>query len=422
MTTPTSSDRPPTGAAAERPGAAVASAVRRAPAPEPAAPPKTFSFELFPPRTPEIAARMHSIIDRLAAAGPEFISVTFGAGGSSRDKSLDLLDYIEHRTPTTAMAHLTCVGSSYAEANALVREFLDRGITHFLALRGDPPKGAASGEEFLGDLRTASELVQLIHFVQQEREPQRPLDIGGADGAAGAGHDRWVLGRGRQATVCVATYPNGHPQSRGIEQDYDVLLAKEAAGANLAITQLFFHADDYLRFVEGARAHGVTMDILPGILPVTSSARLHRMAELAEEPVPVGLDRSLARARSEGARREIGVAHAAALSFDLLEGGAPGIHLYTQNRIVDPLEVLARVGLVSRSVVEADAAKAAAGSAVTAPVLTVVGEAGAGAGPGAGLASGAGTRVGSASTARMPRAADAVAVRPLPPAVATVVA
>lgn len=306
-----------------------------------------FSFELFPPRNEQIAQRMPSIVDRLAALRPEFISVTFGAGGSSRGASLELLLRILRCTDALPLAHLTCVGSSYAEATQTIREFLDNGITNFLALRGDPPAGSGEDDDFLGDLRTGAELVQLIRHVRAQHETYA-ADV--------HRQSRWHLGSRPQATVCVAAYPNGHPRSRSIQQDYDALLAKEAAGANLAFTQLFFHADDYFRFVEGARAAGITMPIVPGLLAVTSCARLHRMAQLAGEPVPVGLDRALNRARSDAARREIGIAHTTALALDLLAGGAPGIHLYTQNRIDEPTELLARIGAVRRDPAEQDAA------------------------------------------------------------------
>lgn len=300
-----------------------------------------FSFELFPPRNAEVAERMPQIVSRLAALGPEFISVTFGAGGSSRDTSRELLRRIRSTTDTVPLAHLTCVGSSYAEAIEIIREFLDDGITNFLALRGDPPAGMDESDEFLGDLRTGAELVQLIHRVRRQHQSYEPSLR--ADGVP-----RWRVGGRPGATVCVAAYPNKHPRSRDIRQDYDALLAKEAAGANLAFTQLFFHADDYLRFVAGAREAGVTMTIVPGLLAVTSTARLRRMAELAGEEIPVGLHRSLDRAKSAAARREIGIAHATALALDLLDGGAPGIHLYTQNRIDEPTELLARIGAVTR--------------------------------------------------------------------------
>lgn len=309
-----------------------------------------FSFELFPPRNAEVEARMPAIVDELASLGPEFLSVTYGAGGSSRDSSLELLRYIRRHTAVLPLAHLTCVGSSYAEAIELIRDFIANDITSFLALRGDPPRGLTEADDFLGDLRTGAELVQLIHRVRAEHETYQS-NAGTAE--------RWRIRSRASSTVAVATYPNGHPASRDIQQDYDALLAKEASGATLAFTQLFFHGDDYFRFVEGAREAGVTIPIVPGLLAVTSTARLRRMAELAGEEVPIGLYRSLDRAKSPGARREIGIAHVTALALDLLDGGAPGIHLYTQNRVDEPTEILARIGAVPRERVRSAAPAAA---------------------------------------------------------------
>ncbi|MBX3097964.1 MAG: methylenetetrahydrofolate reductase [Salinibacterium sp.] len=299
----------------------------------------TFSFELYPPRSAAAEAALHASLAHLVEAGPEFISVTYGANGSSRELSLSVLGRILEGTGVEAMAHLTCVGSSYAEASALIREFLDAGITSFLALRGDPPAGAREGEDFLGDLGSAGELVQLIHRVQKEREPFAFHDVPGFPGAK-------RLSRGAKVTIAVAAFPNGHPRSRSVEQDLDTLLAKQAAGANLAITQLFFHADDFFRFVDEARAAGVTMRILPGIMPVLSSQRLTRILELTDEAVPVDLARALASAPDPAGQRSVGIAHATALGSELLAGGASGLHLYTFNQHEPVLAVLRDVGLI----------------------------------------------------------------------------
>lgn len=296
------------------------------------------SFELFPPRTDAAALALGSTIDRLAEVDPSFMSVTFGAGGSSRDRSLTVLRHLLEYTRVEPMAHLTCVGSSHAEANRLVREFLDAGITSFLALRGDPPAGA-DPEAGLGDLRSAAELVQLIHRVQEEREPFGQAGIPGIPGATS------IRERPRPERVAVAAFPTGHPCSRDAEQDIDTLLAKEVAGANLAITQLFWEADDYLGFVARARAGGVTMPILPGIMPVTTPARLSRLADLTGVPAPERLVRSLEVESDPERRFAIGVEHAARLAADVVDGGAPGLHLYTFNRHEAVLAVLDRLGL-----------------------------------------------------------------------------
>jgi methylenetetrahydrofolate reductase (NADPH) len=296
------------------------------------------SFELFPPRSDAAALALGRTIDRLAGARPAFMSVTFGAGGSSRDRSLTVLRYLLEHTAVEPMAHLTCVGSSHAEANRLIREFLDAGITSFLALRGDLPAGADAGAH-LGDLGSAAELVQLIHRVQEEREPFAQVGIPGLPGVSR------IRERQRPERVAIAAFPTGHPRSTDPSQDIDALLAKEIAGANLAITQLFWHADDYLGYVERARAGGVSIPILPGIMPVTSAARLARLTELTGVEPPAELAAALERTDDHGAQAELGIAHAARLAADVLGAGAPGLHLYTFNRHEAVLDVLDRLAI-----------------------------------------------------------------------------
>ncbi len=295
------------------------------------------SFELFPPRTDAAALALGRTIDRLAEADPAFLSVTYGAGGSSRDRSLTVLRYILEHTAVEPMAHLTCVGSSHAEANSLVRQFLDAGITSFLALRGDPPTGE-TGPAALGDLGSAAELVQLIHRVQEEREPFSQRRIPG-----GPLRSR-IARRRRPERVAVAAFPTGHPLARGAGADIDSLLAKQVAGATLAITQLFFHADDYLGFVERARASGVTIDIVPGLMPATTPGRLARIAELTGEEIPAELEIALEVEPSEEGQHEIGVDYITRLAEEVLAGGAPGLHLYTFNQHRAVLDVLHRLG------------------------------------------------------------------------------
>ena len=312
-----------------------------------------FSFEVYPPRRDDLVESVHDTVLRLAEVKPDFIAVTYGAGGSSRDRSLDLVRFILEHTSVPPMAHLTCVGSSAAEANRLVREFLDAGIRQFLAIRGDAPEGAEPGEDCLGDLRSATELVQLIHRVQLEREPYTEVD----EPQWGGGAVR-LSQRREPVRIGVAAFPNGHPQSRNRAQDIDVLLAKQAQGANLAITQLFFDAQDYLSFVTDARAAGVTFPITPGIMPVTSLARLQRIVELTDEPMPAELQDALTTAaRSENdasatgvspqvTQYNVGIAHAIALGRAVLDGGAPGIHLYAFNQHRPVLDVLSGLGAI----------------------------------------------------------------------------
>jgi methylenetetrahydrofolate reductase (NADPH) len=293
----------------------------------------TFSFELYPPRSAAAEESLLASLEHLVGAGPEFISVTYGANGSSRSSSLAVLLRLLAETDVQAMAHLTCVGSSYSEATRLIREFLDAGVTSFLALRGDPPAGSVEGDAFLGDLGSAGELVQLIHRVQAEREQFSLNDVPGFPGAK-------RLSSGHKVTIAVAAFPNGHPRSRSVEQDLDTLLAKEAAGANLAITQLFFHADDYLRFVDQARSAGVTMRILPGIMPVLSPQRLRRIVELTGEKLPTDLLRALEAQSTPEGQRDVGIQHAIDLGNAVIGDDRPGLHLYTFNQHEAVLEVL----------------------------------------------------------------------------------
>jgi methylenetetrahydrofolate reductase (NADPH) len=299
----------------------------------------TFSFELYPPRTAAAETQLLDSLDHLVAAGPEFISVTYGASGSSKGASLEVLQKVLQQT--RAMAHLTCVGSSTEEAGRLIREFLDAGVTSFLALRGDPPADAKEGESFLGDLGSAGELVQLIHRIQKERVPFTENDVPGFPGAK-------RLSKGQKVTIAVAAFPNGHPRSRSIEQDLDTLLAKEAAGANLAITQLFFHSEDYLRFVDQARAAGVTMRILPGIMPVLSPSRLHRIVDLTGEMLPLPLLRRLEVEATPEGQAAVGIEHAVRLVREVMTDPSDGVHLYTFNQHEPVLAVLRGAGLLEK--------------------------------------------------------------------------
>jgi len=297
------------------------------------------SFELYPARTDAGIPALHETVRRLAAIDPVFISVTYGAGGSTSGRSLALLRHILDTTDVDPLAHLTCVGTSYAEATALIREFLDAGITRFLALRGDPPEGAGDDDDFLGDIRSAAELTQLIDRVQAERVPYAEAPVPGLPHAA-------RVAKPHDVQIAVAAFPNGHPRSRHSREHIDALLAKQAAGATLAITQLFFYADDYLSFVDRSREAGVVIPILPGIMPITSPVRLRRVLELTGEQLPGELAVALDVEPTAEGQRAVGVEHAAALVRDVADGGAPGVHLYAFNRHDTVLDVLDRAGLL----------------------------------------------------------------------------
>lgn len=274
------------------------------------------SFEVYPPREPEAAPALYEAIDRLAELSPDFISVTFGAGGSDTSGSIEVLNYIKNQTQAVPLAHLTCVGTTEAEARSTIQQFLDAGILDFLALRGDLPDGQTQLAE--GSLSSASELVGVIR------------DVASAPGAK----------------VAVAAFPNGHPESGAERSDLVALKAKQDAGADFAITQLFFYAEDYFRFLTLARNNGITIPIIPGIMPISSSKRLSRVLELTGEREPTELSRALSAAADSAARLEVGIDWAAKVVSELVDGGAPGIHLYAFNEFKNVTEVLRRAGLV----------------------------------------------------------------------------
>ena len=297
-----------------------------------------YSFELFPPRDAAASSRVNAAVDAFIALEPEFVSVTFGAGGSTSRHSLAVLQRLLDGG-ANPMAHLTCTGLGVAETSRLVRQFLDAGITRFLALRGDPPSDGAPLAAT--SLQSASELVQLIQRVESERVPYAELRLPGLRASS-------LSERRAAVDVAVAAFPNGHPGAGVHRSDIDALLAKQAAGATMAITQLFFDPYDYARFVELARARGVTIPIVPGVAIPTSHRRLVRSAELAGEGLPRVLADRLERADPEDAVR-IGVDAAVALIGALAEHEPPGVHLYTFNDHRPAIDVLQGVGALPLS-------------------------------------------------------------------------
>lgn len=274
------------------------------------------SFEVYPPRSVEKMPELQESIRVLDSIGPEFISVTFGAGGSSTRDSLDVLRFIRDEVQATALAHLTCVGTTRDEATELVKSFLDEGITHFLALRGDLPEGES---EHGGELAHAVHLVELMTSLSSHHTaPER---------------------------VAVAAFPNGHPESPTPDHDIETLLRKQNAGATLAITQLFFYTADYVAFVDKARVAGVTIPILPGLMPITSPGRLNRVLELSGEARPQELSDALLGTEDVHAREAHGVQWSARMIEELVDAGAPGVHLYAFNQHRTVLSVLEQAGV-----------------------------------------------------------------------------
>lgn len=278
-----------------------------------------FSFEIFPPRNNDAQVALNETIRRLAETNPEFISVTYGASGSSRDASFDTLRYVHNHTDVTALAHLTTIGQNKQHLTALINEWMDAGINDFLALRGDPPLGQFEADIDTSNLMPSAELVRLI---AAQREA-----------------------RGGEGRIAVAAYPNGHPRSVSRERDIAMLVEKQDAGADFAITQLFFEADEYLGFVADAREAGLTIPVLPGLMPVSTAKQLRRIAELAGHEPPADLLRRLEQA-GDTVAPEIGVEFVVSLARELLAGGAPSLHLYTFNRYESVIAVLQLLRLI----------------------------------------------------------------------------
>ncbi|KAA6437929.1 5,10-methylenetetrahydrofolate reductase [Agrococcus sediminis] len=295
-----------------------------------------YSFELFPPRNDAAAVRMLEAVDAFAAVEPAFVSVTFGAGGTTSRHSLGVLQRLLD-AGVSPMAHLTCTGLGVSDTARLVRQFLDAGITKFLALRGDPP--ADGVPEPATSLRSAAELVQLIDRVDSERVPYAEVPLPGLRASA-------LAERRCGVEIAVAAFPNGHPGAGVHRGDVDALLAKQEVGATLAITQLFHDPYDYARYVELARARGVTIPIVPGVVIPTSHRRLVRSAQLAGEGLPRVLAERLERATPDEAVA-IGVDAAVALIDSLAEHDPPGVHLYTFNDHRPAIDVLHGIGALA---------------------------------------------------------------------------
>ena len=263
----------------------------------------TFSFEFFPPKDSEGENRLWSAIESLRSIAPDFISVTYGAGGSTRDRTIKITSEITARTQVPTVAHLTCVGSTRAELLEILTKYRQAGISNILALRGDPVGGPrAPWQKTEGGLDHADELVTLA------------AEFGGF-------------------TIGVAAFPDGHPASDpATDIDIDVLLRKEALGASFATTQFFFEVDKWSALVEKLAARGSTLPIIPGILPVTNVNQLNRMAELSGTPIPQSItDAFSAIGDNPDDVRKVGVEIATELSEQLLAAGAPGLHFYTMN-------------------------------------------------------------------------------------------
>jgi len=275
-----------------------------------------FSFEFFPPKTEQGEKNLAAALEDLVRLAPAYVSVTYGAGGTTRDKTIDIVKRINQDHGLEAMAHLTCVNATVDELRSTLDEMRDAGIENVLALRGDPPQGQDRWTKTEGGLEYSIELVELL------RE-EYAFAIGGA------------------------AFPETHIHATGPEEDLRFLKAKVDAGAQFLITQMFFDNRYYFDFVERARAMGIDVPIIPGVMPILSESGIKRMTKLSAARLPDGLRAALdGRAGDDEAVAEFGVSYATLQCAQLLAGGAPGIHFITLNRSPATRAILAALRLM----------------------------------------------------------------------------
>jgi methylenetetrahydrofolate reductase (NADPH) len=295
-----------------------------------------FSFELFPPKTEQGERNLYAALSELRTLEPSFVSVTYGAGGSTREKTIEIVKRISDDYGLEAMAHFTCVAATVPELRSTLDEMKAAGIDNVLALRGDPPSGQEDWVKADGGLEYSRELVELIRA-------DYPFAIG------------------------AACFPETHIHALSPQADIDHLAEKVAAGVDFLITQLFFDNALYFDFLARARAAGIGVPIIPGILPITQIGQLERMTKMCGATIPAGLHRELhAREDQPEAVIDFGVAHATLQCAELLAAGAPGIHFYTLNRSPATRAILGALKLARPWEKAARGYERAAGDAATA--------------------------------------------------------
>ena len=272
------------------------------------------SFELFPPKTPESEAMMWRTVEDLMAFEPSMITCTYGAGGSTRGKTLSVIEGVLARHDVPVASHLTCVGSSVDELRSYLREAQNCGVSAIMALRGDPPQGETSFTPAADGLRYASELVALI----RDEFPE--------------------------FGVLVAGYPETHQEAVSADGDLENLKRKCDAGGEVIVTQLFYDNVDFCRFRDRCNAIGITQPIVPGVMPVTNYAQVRRIASLCKARLPEDFTRGFeAAGDDEAAQFEAGVDFASRQVQGLLDAGVPGIHFYVLNKSIATTRVLRQV-------------------------------------------------------------------------------
>jgi methylenetetrahydrofolate reductase (NADPH) len=278
----------------------------------------TFSFEYFPPRTPEMAQALRRTIEELSPLHPSFVSVTYGAGGSTRQLTHDLVTSIQKETDHTVVCHLTCTGTSVEELHGILEKYTASGIENILALRGDPMRGTGAFVPAENGFKNATELVAYIkkHFPQ--------LGVG------------------------VAGYPEGHPETHNRLKEMDYLKAKVDAGADFICTQLFFDNHYFYDFSDRCAMSGINIPIIAGLMPISSKKALSRMAEFSGGTAfPAKLLRAMSRAENDEYAEKVGIHWATAQALDLLDNDVHGIHFYTLNQSKAALHIYEWLGVSS---------------------------------------------------------------------------
>ncbi|MBM3967700.1 MAG: methylenetetrahydrofolate reductase [NAD(P)H] [Planctomycetes bacterium] len=275
------------------------------------------SFELFPPKSDEQVQYLMSTVGELNEFTPDFYTCTYGAGGSTRDRTLEIITAVKQRFGQKVATHLTCVGSTVDQLRDYLRSAMDVGTDYIVALRGDPPKGQTEFQQTVGGLRYANELVDLLRS-------EFP-NFG----------------------IAVAGYPEIHQEAPSAAVDLQNLKRKVDSGADIIVTQLFYINDDYFRFVDNCRAAGITIPIVPGILPVTNLAQIQRITALCKAKLPDSFVNRLSEQDSAEWQFRVGVEFATQQVSELLDAGVPGVHFYVLNKSQATSEVLRALRFVT---------------------------------------------------------------------------
>lgn len=294
------------------------------------------SFEVFPPKTDQAMDNLRRVLPELIDLGPTFMTVTYGALGSTRERTLEIATMIRRDFGWESACHLTCVGSSQADLDRILHDIRRAGIENIVALRGDPPKGEASFVPPPDGYAHANELVAHIRRFERDRSPQAPREASGESAS---------VSRSETATlppspdpfagfgIAVAGYPEKHIEARDAATDLANLKRKVDAGADIVITQLFYDNADYFRFVESARAAGITQPIVPGLLPILSVKQIRRITSMCGSKIPPALLAELESADdNDSAAESVGIRQCVGQATELLQHGVPGIHFYVLNK------------------------------------------------------------------------------------------